>query len=218
MAAGYHGWMNTLHRQRRRWLGLLTVAPLLPLLAAGRTALAANAAAGRVQVAGQWFDGTAQVAGASLLLNGTGVRQVAWFKGFAAGLYLPARASSAEQALSQSGPKRLQLRMLREVPAGEFVKALNKGVARNSSPQELQALEPAIAQFDQMIAALGTVQPGDVVDLDHEPGRGLVMRVNGTLRGDAVGSDGMFPALLRAFVGDKPYDDKLKAGLLGRRA
>jgi len=201
--------MNTCRRQSLHWLSLL---PVLHLLAAWP---ASQAAPPRVEVAGQWFDTTAQVAGSNLLLNGTGVRQVAWFKGFAAGLYLLAHAASAEQALAQTGPKRLQLRMLREVPAGEFVKALNKGVARNASPRELQILEPALEQLDQLIGALGKVQPGDVVDLDHEPGRGLVMRVNGTLRGDAVGGDGMFPALLRAFVGDKPYDDKLKAGLLG---
>jgi len=102
------------------------------------------------------------------------------------------------------------------VPAGEFVKALNKGVARNVSPEELQGLEAGLQQFDQMISALGKVRTGDVVDLDHEPGRGLVMRVNGTLRGDAVAGEGMFTALLRAFVGNKPYDEKLKAGLLGR--
>jgi hypothetical protein len=202
------------HRLSRRHglaaAGLLLLATLapLPLLAS----------AGRVQVEGQWFDTTATVAGAPLVLNGTGVRQVAWFKGFAAGLYLPARANSADKAVAQAGPKRLQLRMLKDVPAGEFVKALNKGVARNVSPQELQELEPSLQRFDDMISALGKVRTGDVVDIDHEPGKGLVMRVNGTLRGDAVAGEGMFTALLRAFVGDKPYDDKLKAGLLGRPA
>jgi hypothetical protein len=200
--------MNTMRRRCLHAMALAVVIPLCPAL---------HAAPQRVEVEGQWFDTTAQVAGSPLLLNGIGVRQVAWFKGFVAGLYLPSRAASVEQALVQAGPKRLQLRLLKEVPAGEFVKALNKGVARNVSPQELQALEPGLQQFDAMISALGKVRTGDVVDLDHEPGRGLVMRVNGTLRGDAVAGEAMFPALLRAFVGDKPYDDKLKAGLLGRK-
>ena len=185
-------------------------------LAAGSVP-AAWAAAPRVQVEGQWFDSSLQVAGSLLVLNGTGVRQVAWFKGFVAGLYLTAITANAEQALAQPGPKRLQLRMLRDVPAVEFVKALNKGVTRNAPAQEQPLLEPGLQQLDQMIGALGKVRTGDVVDLDHEPGRGLVMRVNGTLRGDAVGGDAMFPALLRAFVGELPYDDRLKAGLLGRK-
>lgn len=179
---------------------------------------AVHAAAPRVLFEGQWFDTMVQVAGSPLVLNGTGVRQVAWFKAFAAGLYLLAPASNVEQALAQPGPKRLQLRMLRDLPAAEFVKALNKGVTRNAPAQELQFLQPGLLQLDQMIGGLGKVRTGDVVDLDHEPGRGLVMRVNGTLRGDAVGGDAMFPALLRAFVGDLPYDEKLKAGLLGHKA
>ena len=178
----------------------------------------AQASSGRVQVEGQWFDAVITVAGVTLVLNGTGVRQVAWFKGFAAALYVPARADSADKVLLQVGPKRLQLRMLKDVPAAEFVKALNKGVARNVSPQELQALGPGLQRLDAMIKALGKVRTADVIDLDHEPGKGLVMRVNGTLQGDAVAGEGMFAGLLRAFVGDKPYDDKLKAGLLGRAA
>jgi hypothetical protein len=199
---------------RRRRLFILGAWPLA-MAAAG---LRAGPAPGRVRVEGQWFDTVVRVAGAELRLNGTGVRAVAWFKGYAAGLYLASPISTAAQALALAGPKRLQLRMLQEVPAGEFVKALNKGVARNASPAELAALERRLVQFDELIAGLGKVHVGDVVDLDHAPGRGLLMQVNGTLRGDALPGDDMFAAVLRAFVGDHPYDEKLKAGLLGQPA
>ena len=156
--------------------------------------------------------------GAELRLNGTGVRAVAWFKGYVVGLYLPHAASTASEAVAMPGPKRLQLRMLQTVPAEEFVKALNKGVTRNSTAQELAVLKAPLAQFARQVGALGQVRQGDVIDLDHQPGEGLAMRVNGTLRGDPVPGDALFAAVLRSFVGDRPYDQKLKAGLLGRKA
>jgi Chalcone isomerase-like len=197
---------------------LPAIALLVCLAAASGPAPAASAPAARVQVEGQWFDGQAEIGGTVLRLNGTGVRAVAWFKGYAAGLYLAAPATTPAQAVEMSGPKRLQIRMLKNVPAEEFVKAVNKGVARNVTPHELAALQDRLAQFARQVGALGQVKTGDVVNLDHEPGRGLTMSVNGTLRGELIAGDEMFAAVLKSFVGLRPYDEKLKAGLLGRKA
>ena len=168
-----------------------------------------------VKVEGLQFDAVAQVAGTELRLNGAGVRAVAWFKAFAAGLYLARPARSTQEVTALAGPKRLQLRMLRELPAAEFNKAVHKGVARNVSVAQLQALQVRLDQFGAQVDALGKLKAGDVVDLDHEPGRGMAMKVNGTLRGAAIEGDDFFAAVLLSFLGDQPYDPKLKAGLLG---
>lgn len=168
-----------------------------------------------VKVEGQQFDAVVQVAGTELQLNGAGLRAVAWFKAFAAGLYLARPARSAQEATAQAGPKRLQLRMLRELPAVEFNKAVHKGVARNVSVAQLQALQARLDQFGAQVDAVGKLKAGDVVDLDHEPGRGMAMKLNGTLRGAVIEGDDFFGALLLSFLGEKPYDPKLKAGLLG---
>jgi Chalcone isomerase-like len=203
-------------RGMKRWLGFLV---LVAMACTGPTsAWAQGAASPRVQIEGQWFDGQARLGDTELKLNGTGVRAVAWFKGYVVGLYLEAPATTPEQAVSMPGPKRLQIRMLQTVPAEEFVKALNKGVTRNSTAQEMATLKAPLAQFARQVGALKQVRAGDVVDLDHEPGLGLVMRVNGTLRGDRVPGDALFAAVLRSFVGERPYDPKLKAGLLGHKA
>jgi hypothetical protein len=167
-----------------------------------------------VWVEGQAFERRITLAGTELLLNGTGVRAVAWFKGFAAGLYLREAGRSAAQVLAQAGPKRLQLRMLHEVPADEFMKAFQKGVTRNAAPAELPLLAARMESFARRVAALGKVRKGDRVDLDLEPGRGTVFSVNGTLQGEAIAGDDFYAALLRSFVGDRPYDSRLKAGLL----
>jgi hypothetical protein len=168
-----------------------------------------------VKVEGQSFDALAQVAGVELRLNGAGLRAVAWFKAFAAGLYLVRPARSTQEATAQDGPKRLQLRMLRELPAAEFNKAVRKGVARNVSAAQLQALQLRLDQFGGQVDAMDKLKAGDVVDLDLEPGRGTAMRLNGTLRGGLIAGDDFYVALLLSFLGDQPYDKKLKAGLLG---
>lgn len=207
-------------RAMNRWMGMavLAAAAVLPAAQMPAQAQAQGPAPARVQVEGQWFEGEHTLAGTRLKLNGTGVRAVAWFKGYAVGLYLPEPASTPERAVAMPGPKRLQLRMLYTVPAEEFVKALNKGVTRNASEQEMAVLAAPLAQFARQVGALGQVREGDVVDLDHEPGQGMVMRVNGKLRGDLVPGDALFPAVLKSFVGERPYDKKMKAGLLGRKA
>lgn len=166
-------------------------------------------------IEGQSFAGRMLVAGVELGLNGTGLRAVAWFKGFVAGLYLTDRASTMGQVLAQPGPKRLELRMLQEVPAAEFVKALQRGIDRNATPDERVALATRVQRFAQQISATGTVHKGSVIDLDLDPKQGLLFSMNGTLRGAPVAGDDFYAALLRAFIGEHPYDERLKAGLLG---
>jgi len=183
----------------------------LPLLATGAWGQAVN-------VAGEVFQVTATLAGSRLLLNGTGVRAVAWFKGYAIGLYLTARATTAAQAESTPGPKRLQMRMLVDVPAGEFTKAFGKGVARNCTPAQLAALGDRMDRFARQIDAVGKVRKGDVIDLDLDPARGLLFSINGTLRGEPIPGADLYAALLRAFVGERPYDEKMRAGLLAGRS
>jgi Chalcone isomerase-like len=175
-------------------------------------------AQGPVMVEGRAFATSIELAGSRLVLNGTGVRAVAWFTGYAAGLYLGAPASTAAQVESQPGPKRLQLQLLHTVPAGEFTKALRKGVTRNSTPTQMAQIGDRLELFAGRIDAVGKVHKHDVVDLDFVPARGLLFSINGKLRAEPIASDALYAGLLRAFVGERPYDDKMRAGLLGRRA
>ncbi len=183
------------------------LAPLLP-----------GGAAAQVRFEGQNFDARTRVAGSDLVLNGVGVRAVAWFKGFLAALYLSGRTDAAGEAVAMSGPKRLQLRMLHDVPAAEFAKAFRKGIGRNTQDTELPRLADRMDRFETLVRSLGTLRKGDTVNLDLEPARGTVFVLNGTLRGEAVPGEDFYAALLRSFLGDKPYDPRLKAGLLGREA
>ncbi|MEN9627550.1 MAG: hypothetical protein RJA10_777 [Pseudomonadota bacterium] len=196
--------------RRLLWICLCLPGVLLALAGVSR------AAPGDVVVEGQRFAALQRVGGSELQLNGTGVRAVAWFKGYAAGLYVPQKSQATEALLAQPGARRLQLRMLQDVPPAEFVKALRKGMERNTPEPQHAALQPRVDRFAALILQAGKVKKGDVIDLDLDPARGMLFSLNGTLRGEAIPGADFYSALLRAFIGDKPYDERLKAGLLGR--
>lgn len=187
------------------------------LLAAGAMAFGLlHAQEAAVQVEGQRFVSRLQLADTELVLNGTGVRAVAWFKGYVAALYLPRRSSVPDQVLAMPGPKRVQLRLLQDVPAEELVKALQKGLSRNSG--EPGRLAARAEQLARTMLAVGTVKKGDRIDLDQDPTRGTLFALNGTLRGEPIAGADFYAALLASFVGQRPYDKRLKAGLLGLSA
>ena len=190
-----------MHPTRRQCLGLV-LAVALPVRA-------------QVRVEGYTFAREASVAGQALRLNGVGLRAVAWLKGYAAGLYLGTRATTASAVLADTGAKRLQLRMLQEVPAAEFVKAFDKGVARNTPSSELPALAERMQRFTALVNTLGKVRKGDLVDLDWLPGQGLAFAYNGRMLGAPIAGGDLYAALLRIFIGPRPTDPEMKIGLLG---
>lgn len=178
-------------------------------------ALLATRAPAQVKVEGYTFARETSVAGQRLLLNGVGLRAVAWLKGYAAGLYLGAKATTPAAVLADTGAKRLQLRMLQEVPAEEFVKAFGKGVTRNTPAAELPVLQERMRQFDALVMGLKKVRKGDLVDLDWLPGQGLSFAYNGRVLGNPIPGADLYGALLRIFVGQRPVDPEMKIGLLG---
>jgi hypothetical protein len=148
---------------RRRLLALAMLALVGP---------GAARAAPAISVEGVTFPGEAVVNGEALQLNGVGLRAVAWLKGYAAGLYLSSRSRSAAQVLATPGAKRLQMRMLLDVGTEEFIKAFDKGIARNTPAAGVAALAERMARFDALLRSIGKVRKRDVIDLDWQPGRG----------------------------------------------
>ncbi len=166
------------------------------------------------EVDGHRFDDRIRVADTDLVLNGIGFRAVLMFKAYAAALYMTEKANKPEGVLAVKGAKRLQIKMLLDVDAKEFSKAVNVGVPRNSTEAEGAALKDRMEQFDRTIDAIGKIKKGDVVTLDFVPGKGMVFSLNGVVKGQPIPGADFYAGLLRIFIGDKPVDQKLKAGLL----
>jgi hypothetical protein len=189
------------------------------LLMTFAAALATPALAVRYE--GQDFPDTLQLGGHTLALNGTGKRQVAIYPLYLAALYLPQKATSPEAIYSQNGPKRLEMRivipLVKDVSTQEFVKAINKGVSRNSTDAEKATLDERVKQFNAAISEVGRVKKGDLLTIDYLPAQGgTVLAVNGKVWGKPVEGQDFYTAFLKVFIGDHNSDAKLRTGLLGQ--
>lgn len=170
---------------------------------------------GPVEAEGYTYEAQTSLAGQSLQLNGVGLRAVAWLKGYSAGLYLRQRTRRADVVLADGGPKRVRLRVLLDVSPEEFVKGFDRGVAKNSTPEQLAALNARMQQFDAMVRSVGPIRKGAVFDIDYLPATGTVLSLNARPLGKALPGDDFYAAFLRIFLGNRPVDDELKDGLLG---
>lgn len=173
---------------------------------------------GAAEIAGVRFSEAVRLDERSLVLNGVGLRAVAFIRGYAAGLYVPQKSGDAEALIGQKGPKRLSLHMLRQVSAADFIDALDHGLRRNLRAEEVQALTPRIDAFNRTLAEIGGANKGEVVDLDLDAEGNTRLRVNGGLRGQPVAGADFYAALMRVFIGERPVDPGLKKGLLGQNA
>jgi len=187
---------------------------LLGALASSGLALAGPALALRYE--DQDFEDSLSLAGSTLVLNGVGKRAVLTFRGYVAGLYLTRKSSTPDGVLATPGPKRLQIRMLLDVGAEEFVKAVNKGVARNCTEAEKAALGDRVQQLTKNFELVGKVRKKDLINIDYLPEQGTTLSINGKLWGQTVPGGDLYNAFLKVFLGETVSDKRLKAGLLGQ--
>ena len=186
-------------------------------------ALAATASlpAHALRYEGQDFPDTLTLGGSTLALNGTGKRQVAIYPLYLASLYLPQKAGTPDAIYAQTGPKRLEMRivipLVKDVSTQEFVKAISKGVNRNSTEAEKAAVAERLKQFNTAIAEVGRVKKGDLLHIDYLPAQGgTILSVNGKVWGKPIEGQDFYTAFLKVFLGDHNSDAKLRAGLLGQ--
>ncbi len=185
---------------------LLTAALALPLAASAQT----------VDAGGAKFDTSAEVAGQKLVLNGVGVRYRAIFKVYGAGIYLKAKADTPDAVIKMDGPKRVMLKLLRDVDAKDLGKAFTDGMEKNLVPEERARTINGIFKFGQIFQDVKKASAGTAIHVDWVPNTGAVVFYDGKQVGEVIKEPEFYNALLRIWLGDKPADDKLKTQLLGK--
>jgi hypothetical protein len=173
---------------------------------------------GAAEVGGVRLEDRVRAGTAELVLNGAGLRKRLFFQVYAIGLYLPRKATSGAEAVALAGPKRVVIRMLRDVDAETFTEALSDGLRANHDAATMQALAPRIAQLSAIMRELEEAKEGMVIALDLLPGVGTVLSVDGKARGRPIPGDDFARALLRVWLGEHPVQDDLKRALLGQAA
>jgi len=104
------------------------------------------------------------------------------------------------------------LHFVRDVERQEMIDAMNEALAQNVGAQ----LDMVRAHMAGFVRRLPKLRVGTQLLLAYRPGHGIELKVDGRSLG--VDADEAFGNLVfRAWLGSKPPDADLKAGLLGGR-
>lgn len=146
-----------------------------------------------------------------LRLNGAGIRSKFFFKIYVAALYLPEPNAYAERILQELPPSRLLMHFVYDdVSKEKLDEAWEAGFRANLSEAALRPLRERLQRFKDLFF---TLHEGDEVWLDHIPGKGIRVTINGEPRGQIEGSD-FSRALMSIWLGPNPVTESLKKALL----
>ena len=167
-----------------------------------------------VEIARVQVPDKAQVESRDLALNGAGLRKRFIFSVYVIGLYLPEKKTDAAAVLSQPGPKRVAIHMLRDVGADTFSEALVEGLKANHSEADYQALEPRVKALTEIMAQVKEAKKGMAIALDWT-GSATRVSIDGRAAGEPIPGEDFYRALLRIWLGEHPVQDDVKKALLG---
>lgn len=186
---------------------------LIALLVATLLGAVFSSAARAVEVAGVHVDERAKVGGAELVLNGAGLRSKLFFKVYVAALYAPKKTASAADLMDSREPRRMVLRLMRDISADTLIGALDEGLRANLGEAERAALKDDSERFAALMRNVGNAKEGDSISIDFTP-QGTLVGINGQARGSVAGT-AFGNALLRVWLGEHPAQQDLKQALLG---
>ena len=167
------------------------------------------------EIAGVKFEDSYSLAGQQLQLNGAGLRRMMIIKVYVVGMYVPRKANNSNAVVTQSGPKSIQIVMLRDVDADRLTNALVSDVELNSTPAEWAVLKPRVEEMASNMRRIGSVSEGAAVKLEYVPNQGTTVSSNGKVVVRDIPGEDFFRGLMRIWLGDHPADKTLKGHLLG---
>lgn len=187
-----------------------------------------HAAAALALMAGVWttpapaaptqtkFEPGTEVLGTKLLLNGQGTRKRGIFNVYDIALYTTRKASTVDDLLTLSGPKKIQFVALRDLPGTELGRLFIKGMGENSSKELTQKHSLSSLRLIEIFSGRPKVAPGETFAMEFIPGKGTLFYILGKPQGEPIGDEEFFRMVLRIWVGPQPADTLLKEALLGR--
>lgn len=182
-------------------------------LAALIGALLAASAVHAAEVAGVRIDDAVRVGTGDLVLNGAGVRSKLFFKVYVGALYVASKAATPAAVYDSLRPRRMLLRLLRDLDCASLREALDEGLRSNLDADGFVAIRPQADELAAIINSIGKAREGDTIALDFSAA-GVAVSFNGEARGTVAGEE-FGKALLRVWLGDRPADAALKKALLG---
>lgn len=165
------------------------------------------------EVAGVKIEDSLRVGGSELLLNGAGIRSKLFIKVYVGALYVGRKSTAAAAIIDSQQPRRVIMRLLRDLDAETLSSAMDEGLRANNPPAELAEMKTQTDQLIGIMKGIGKAREGDTIAIDFSA-EGVTVGLNGETRGKVAGP-GFAKALLKVWLGDKPADASLKKALLG---
>ncbi|HCU26065.1 MAG TPA: hypothetical protein DF383_13690 [Deltaproteobacteria bacterium] len=169
-----------------------------------------SVSASAAELSGVTMSETMAVGGKTLVLNGMGLRKKAIIKVYVAGLYLPAKESSAERILGSNTERGMVMEFVRGVDKEKICNAWHEGLEKNSPDKAVQLK----GQFDVLCTYMEEMEDGSKLTFAYIPGQGTTVSLDGAVKGSIAGKD-FADALFACWIGPKPPGEDFKAGLLG---
>ena len=165
------------------------------------------------EVAGVKVADTVRVGSSDLVLNGAGLRSKFFIKVYVGALYVGQKATTPAAIYDSPQPRRMVMRMMRDLDSDALNSALDDGLKNNNTPTEMAGLKTQADQLGAIMKGIGKVREGDTIGIDFAAD-GVAVTLNGDARGKVAGA-GFAKALLKVWLGDEPVDASLKKALLG---
>ena len=180
----------------------------LPIVLSGYPAIAPAAIH-----AGAEFPDTLEVEGASLVLNGAGIRSAFLIDVYAAGLYLQQKSSDAEQIVAADEPMALELEIVTSLLAGARTRSsIERGFERSTNGHT-EPIRDEIKAFINLFAEANS--KGDRIKIVYLPNRGVAVSMNDGEERVVEGGLPFKQALFGIWLSPRPIQKSLKADMLG---
>ncbi len=148
-----------------------------------------------------------------LILNGAGLRKKYFVKVYAGGLYLRKKETDAKKIITADEPMAIRMQFIYDGVSGKaLVDAWNEGFA-NATMGNLGHIKESADTFNSFFTE--EARKGDIYDIIYTPGDGVTVSIKGKLKGSISGLD-FKNALFAIWLGEKPVDNSLKQGMLGK--
>ena len=147
----------------------------------------------------------------SLVLSGAGVRKKFMYKIYIAALYLTKKVRTAEEAILNTGPKRILFHYLYDKVAVErLIDGWRDGFKSNMNEEEHSELA---SQIEKFLGLLEDAYKGDITVIDYTKNGEVEVWLNEERKGVIKGAE-LYKSILKVLIGDCPVDDQMKNAIL----
>ncbi|MGY5849686.1 chalcone isomerase family protein [Salegentibacter sp. F14] len=167
----------------------------------------------QTEIGGVSLPNTLEYGSDKLMLNGAGIREKFWMDMYVGGLYLQTKSTNATEIMKADRPMAIKLHIVSKmITSKRMIDAVNEGF-ENATDGNTAPISSEIAEFKSFFE--DQINKEDVFDIVYLPKEGVTVYKNGEESGNIKGLE-FKRALFGIWLSDKPADEDLKKGMLGK--